>query len=298
MVYIVIALLLIILILTARLISLHHEISRVSKSLYELNTGVTGQKLTITMLHRPLETLCQQINLEITDRDKARIAVENHEAELRAQISNISHDLRTPLTSILGYISMAKASPEKVADYLETIEGRSKALQSLIEQFYELSVIEDSRNEMILKPVDATAILTNCLLDSYTLFEKKGIEPETCLPNQSIIIINNAEALERIFQNLLQNALKFAEYNVTISLADEGEYCAFVISNDASNLTESDIEHLFERFYVADKSRKTNNTGLGLYIVKRLLEKTRSKISEVSFSDKLFTIQIRFEKSK
>ena len=294
MLYIIIALALIVIILAARLLFLRREINRVARKLKDLNTGSSGQKLTVTMLHGPLENLCQQINAEI----EARIDAEMLEPELRAQISNISHDLRTPLTAILGYISMAKAAPEKEAAYLEIIESRSKALQALVEQFYELSVIEDSLTEMVSGPIDVTAALTNCLLGHYALFEKKGIEPETNLPEQSILIISNAQALERIFQNLLQNALKFATHSIALSLTDKGTYCVFSISNDAENLTEADVAHLFERFYTADKSRIGANTGLGLYIVKRLLEKTQSSVGSVKLEDGQFTLEIVFTKQR
>ena len=294
MIYTVIALGLAVLILAARLLCLRREIRRISKDLQDLNTDFAGKKLTIAVSHEPLETLCRQINNGIAAREKARIDAEKQEAELRAQISNISHDLRTPLTAILGYISMAKASPEKAMGYLETIEGRSKALQSLIAQFYELSVLEDA--ELVLEPVDITAALTNCLLGNYTLFEKKGITPKTSLPNQSVLITGNTQVLERIFQNLIQNALKFAEHSISISLAEERDCCVFSIANDAGNLTEADMEHLFERFYTADKSRNSGNTGLGLYIVKRLLEKIGCAVGKVRLKDGVFEMEIRFGK--
>jgi len=125
--YIAIILFGIIILLVSRLFILRYELGRISKDLQDLNKGITDKRLTVTTLHKPIETLCQHINFSIKIRDKARSDAENHEAELRAQISNISHDLRTPLTAILGYLSMVKDTPEKAADYLEIIEGRSKA---------------------------------------------------------------------------------------------------------------------------------------------------------------------------
>lgn len=294
--YIALLLVVIILFLAARLFVLRREIMRISKALEELNTSMANGKLTVAILHKPLENLCMQINCGLEIRDKARISTENHEAELRAQISNISHDLRTPLTAILGYISMMRSTPEKSASYLKIIEDRSRALQALVEQFYELSVIEDSHTDLALEPVDVTAAITNCMLGNYALFEKKGIQPESCLPEKVLLILSNSGALERIFQNLIQNALKFASHSISISLSDAGSYCVFRISNDAENLTDADIDHLFERFYTADKSRTTGNTGLGLYIVKRLLEKTHGRVNNVTLENGWFTIEILFSK--
>ena len=187
---------------------------------------------------------------------------------------------------------MIRSTPQKTADYLEIIADRSKVLQTLVEQFYELSIIEDSDTELALEPVDITSILTNCLLGSYALFQEKGIQPKSCLPQQAVMVIGNAQALERIFQNLIQNALKFAKHNISISLVDEGTYCTFIISNDAENLSDADIDYLFERFYTADKSRTYGNTGLGLYIVKRLLEKMQGKIGDTKLVNGHFSSEI------
>jgi signal transduction histidine kinase len=296
MIYIVALLALIAIILAARLLFLRREIYRVLKDLQDLNTGASRKKLTVFTLHRPLETLCQYINLALEIRDKARISAENHKAELHVQISNIAHDLRTPLTAILGYLSMSKTAPEKTA-YLEIMEDRAKVLKSLVEQFYELSIVEDSHTEFALESIDITATVTNTLLGNYTLFEEKGIKLESLLPEQPIMVVSNTQALERILQNLIQNALKFANEGVVVSLLDKSTHCTFTISNDAKNLTRADIEHLFKRFYTADKSRTAGNTGLGLYIVKRLLEKTKGNVSDVKFENGWFTLEISFAKT-
>lgn len=157
-------------------------------------------------------------------------------------------------------------------------------------------MIEDSCNKLELEPVDVTAVLTNCLFENYALFEKKGIEPESCLPDQCIMVNSNAQAMERIFQNLIQNALKFANQGISIALLDEGTHGSFTISNDAENLTDADVGHLFERFYSADKSRAFGNTGLGLYIVKLLLERTQGSVGSIKFKNGWFTIKILFAK--
>lgn len=294
--YLVIVLILVIIFLTSRFLILRCELKRVSQELQDLNTGTIGGKLTVKVVHKPLEALCQQINIGIESRDKARVDAENHEAELRSQISNISHDLRTPLTAILGYLSMIKSTPERAVNYFDIIESRSEALHELVEQFYELSVIEDSHTELALEQVDITAVLTNCLLGNYTLFKKKGIEPQSQLPQQRILVMSNPQALERIFQNLIQNALKFAEYGITVSLEGKATHCIFTISNDAGNLTDADVDHLFDRFYTADKSRTIGNTGLGLYIVRQLLERTQGSVNSTSLHDGWFTLEIMFAK--
>ena len=289
MAYIMTLLIAIIIYLAVRLFLLRREVTRIEISLAEQNKGIGKRIVTVATRYKPLENLCKEMNIGLELRDQERIRTENHEAELRAQISHLSHDLRTPLTAILGYISMMRYAPEKANGCLDIIENRSKALQSLIEQFYELSVLDDT--DWILESVDITALLTNCLLVHYTLFEEKGIPLESHLPERAVMIPGNVQALERIFQNLIQNALKFAQQRIVISLSDKG---VFSIANDAKNLRDTDMAHLFERFYTADPSRSSGNTGLGLYIVKRLLAKTRGSVSRVDLTDGWFTLEIFF----
>jgi signal transduction histidine kinase len=167
-------------------------------------------------------------------------------------------------------------------------------LQSLIEQFYELSMIEDFYTAFELEPIDAVAVLTDCLLGNYPLFEEKGIEPKANIAEKAVMILSNTHATERIFQNLIHNALKFANESIEISLTEKG---IFSISNDTANLTDADISYIFDRFYTVDKSRSAGNTGLGLYIVKRLLENTGGGIENVSLENGKFTITVFFREA-
>ena len=222
--------------------------------------------------------------------------MKNHEQRLRDSIAYTSHDLRTPLTAILGYISMSKSDHEKAPHYLDVIEERANTLHRLIEEFYELNVIDDENYSITLERVDISAIVTNCILACYALLESKKIRTDVNLPEKALFVIGNTLALERIFQNLIQNAIKFAFDSIRIKLEEQGAYCVFTISNNTKTLTQADIARLFERFYTADKSRSDGNTGLGLYIVKILLEKVHGAIIEASLQNEWFTIKIALSK--
>jgi signal transduction histidine kinase len=135
------------------------------------------------------------------------------------------------------------------------------------------------------------SVLTDCLLGFHSLFEKKGINPQVDLPDHAVMIVSNTQALERIFQNLFQNALRYAIDTIGLSLSAEG---IFTITNNTEVLTVDDTTHLFERFYTADRSRSTGGSGLGLYIVKRLLEKTHGTIGATKLENGFFCLEIVF----
>jgi signal transduction histidine kinase len=269
-----------------RLFILRRELRRLSAAL-----KYDGRKLTTTVGNAALEELCESVNTSIELHKEAAIAVQNHEAQLRASIANVSHDLRTPLTAILGYLELMKTNSEKTADYSAIIEARANVLRGLVESFYELSIADDKSNELLLETIDANAILTNCLLGNHALFVGRGITPTVNVPDAPVFITGNALAFERVCQNLIQNALKYAVDKVNVSLTAECGKCVLSFSNNTTDITKDDITRLFDRFYTADKSRSGGSTGVGLYLVKVLVEKMRGRVV-AELNDGAFTITI------
>jgi len=279
-----------------RLSLFFRDIRNITNSIEELNKGKSRKRLTTSSGNKHIEALCESINKSIATQEQYQANMKNHEQRLRNSIANTSHDLRTPLTSILGYISMIRTDHEKAHHYLNIIEGRANALHYLIEEFYELSVIDDDSYNITLERVNVSAIATNCILGYYEPLESKKIKIDVDLPDKAVFVIGNTLALERIFQNLIQNSIKFAFDSIHIKLEEQEDGCVFTISNNTKALTSADITHLFDRFYTADKSRSEGNTGLGLYIVKILLEKIHGTIIEASLQKEWFTIKIAFSK--
>lgn len=280
-----------------RLSLFFRDIRNITSSLEEINKRQSRKRLTTSSGNKHIEALCESINKSIAIGEQYQANMKNHEQRFRNSIANTSHDLRTPLTSILGYISMIKTDHEKLPHYLNIIEARANALHCLIEEFYELSVIDDENYNITLECVNVSAIATNCILGYYELLESKKIKIDVDLPDKSLFVIGNTLALERIFQNLIQNSIKFAFDSIHIKLEEQEDCCVFAISNNTKVLAVSDITHLFDRFYTADKSRSEGNTGLGLYIVKILLEKMHGTIIEASLQKEWFTIKIAINKN-
>lgn len=236
--------------------------------------------LLFSAYEKSAEKLLASMNEYILSSRKEHIFYRNREKKLRAQIENISHDLRTPLTSILGYLDLIDKEELNTEDResLEVVERKAKTLQNLISNFYDLSRLELEDYHLSMEPVNLARFTRETMLQAYSEFEQKNLlvnvdVKEATIPGDPI-------ALTRIFHNMNQNALRYATGTYRVSVEKiagkeaEGirEYAVLTFENDCTSLKEEDLEHLFERFYVKDQSRTSESTGLGLTINKLLAE--------------------------
>ncbi len=270
----------IILLLIFYIIRMKKELSSISKQIEESK----GEYINVhtNAINNEVEKLVQDINYLYDNSQKIQANNKKIEDELRKSISNISHDLRTPLTSIRGYIQLIKddsVTEKEKEEYIKIVEKRAEHLQNLITSFYDLSRLNNSEFKFNLKKINLKTMLCDSIAMYYNDFLEKHIEP-TIEIDEKIIddIISDEGAVERIFSNLIGNMLKYADKNIKISLSQDKKYIVSKFENLAPNLKEEDMDKLFDRFYTADKSRSDKNTGLGLAITKVLIEKLGHKI--------------------
>lgn len=221
------------------------------------------------------ERLLRQINRYMEYHQRERIIWQQQERQLQEQIENISHDLRTPLTSILGYLELVDGGRLSGEDQeaLAVVERKSRYLQGLIRDFYDLSRLERADLRFVQEPVEITRMIRETVLSYYPEFEKRHLAVELALPEKAVLVKGNREALERIFHNMIQNALRYARsrFRICVHYPESNQIC-LDFCNDTEHLTQADIPFLFERFYTADQSRPGGSTGLGLTISKLLTE--------------------------
>ena len=211
-------------------------------------------------------------------------------------LSHMSHDLRTPLTSILGYLQLLEGdglSPERKAEYLAVIEGRARTLQTFIAAFYDLSRIEGGELPLEREQVDLRRALSDQLAASYGQIEEAGLDMEVELADGLPPVWADSGAAARIFSNLLTNALRHGKDALSVRLYRAGNVIVSAFSNRAEGLTAEDAAHVFERFYTADKMRTGQSTGLGLAIVKALAERM-GHTTAARWEDGVFTIEVRW----
>lgn len=299
MVYIIFTLLIISVFLNIRLFYVENQVESLTKQLTDINKNKTDKKITIGLLDKRIEKLAENINGIIQVKKQSEINKIKIENDLRQTIANMSHDLRTPLTSIIGYIQFLKLdsiSEDEKKEYLDIAEQRAKALEGLLNDFYELSLIESLDYELNLQKLNINKILQEVILGKYADFTKININPNIEIPKENIYIVGEKKSLERIIENLLSNSIKYAEDSVEICLIVEKNIVVLKISNTAKNLTLDDVKNVFDRFYMADKTRSGKGTGLGLSIAKGLVEKMNGNIL-ADMKDDIFTIYCKFKKS-
>ena len=270
------------------------------RQLAELERSRSSTHLKLTSPNRALEGLLDQVNilLELRRRDEA--AYREREQELRRQIANISHDLRTPLTSILGYLQLLEDEglpPGERREYLSVVEGRAKALQSLITSFYDLSRLEGGDYPLSREPVDLSAVLSGLLASFYGDFTAAGFDVQVDLAEGLPPAAADPSGVLWVLTNLLRNALDHGRGYLEIKLFQEGDEVISRFGNPAGDVTEEDLPYVFDRFYTADKMRTGRNTGLGLAIVKALTERMGHRVS-AQLCNGIFFIEIRWKTAK
>ncbi|HLT55885.1 MAG TPA: HAMP domain-containing sensor histidine kinase, partial [Bacillota bacterium] len=278
----IVTLVLIAIFVIARLLALKKEMNNMVAQLQKYNNRQADKKIDLSLFDKNLEQLGTEVNKLMdlyVDENRKRTRFEK---ELKQMIANMSHDLRTPLTSITGYIQMAEKEnipPEERGELLAIAKSRAKRLESLLNEFFELSVIES--NDYLLKSegINLRNVTIEVLMSFYDRFQEKGIEPVLSITDEDVFIYGDTSAAARVMENLFANAIKHSEGKIQISLQEQNGTVRLMVKNDASSLTDEDVRRMFDRFYMADQSRTGKSTGLGLSIVKSLMEKMGGKVT-------------------
>lgn len=257
---------------------------------FQIKDRKANKKINIQIADKDIEELAFEINeyLELCKRNKQEKLV--FENSLKQGIANMSHDLRTPLTSIIGYLKLLEKDEIDKEKALSILKNKTNKLNVLINDFFELASVESEDYELNMTKVNLTNVVQEEVLSLYEAFESKGLEPKIDILNKPIFIMADKDSLERIVDNLLSNALKYGEKDIEIDLHEYDGKAILKISNTCTSIMESDVSYMFDRFYMADQVRKGQGAGLGLSIVKSLMEKMNGVITANLQEDKLYLI--------
>ncbi len=283
-------LLLIIFALAAKVYFLRKSAQEIAEAFRDRLAADTNTLIGISTRDPYMRKLAADINTQLRLLRKERHRYQQGDLELKEAVTNISHDLRTPLTAINGYLDLLEREEksESVQRYLSQIKNRTEALKNLTEELFRYSVVTSSQ-DLKLESVDVVRALEESLLSFYAVMQEKGIGPEIELPEEPVFRELDAGAVSRIFSNILSNALKYADGDLSVAMDENG---CVTFSNTAHNLNAVTVGRLFDRFYTVEASR--NSTGLGLSIAKLLTERMGGRIDADYRGGKL-TITLQFE---
>lgn len=286
---------------SARFFLLSKNIKEVSKDFMEISQDIErNRRLTLNSPNKNLENLLMYINEYLEKTQKEKIKSMNREREIRKEIENISHDLRTPLTSILGYLELMRdddTTQEEQVEYISIIERKSKALQNLIQTFYDVSRLEANDYKMNMEVIDIHKELMEHMLLYYNDFEKRNLNVNIDMIDECVNIEGDIKSIERIFNNLIQNAIKYSKSSLEVKLNKNKEYVNITFINDTENLEEKDVDNLFNRFYMKDESRHNHSSGLGLTVTKFLIECMNGEI-DAFIKDNYIYFNLKFKTIK
>ena len=273
-----------------RFISLKKQLRKIEKQVYN------KERVNITLNDKDIENLAATINNNMQEQKQVEIDIMNREERLKQNISDIAHDLRTPLASIRGYITLLdNCTEQEKKEYINIIERKSEELNLLINNFYEISLFDNSSLKIQTTSIDIVQVIMEIVISNYALIKNNEIEIDNRLPEKQIKIYGEELTCKRIIQNLISNSIKYSNGYISIQLDEFDNEVIFTIKNSVLELKESDLEHLFERFYTVDKSRNRSGSGLGLYIVKLLLKKIGGEVRDISLEDGILSISIMFK---
>lgn len=266
----------IIVVLFVKIYTLQKSAKEIKNAFADRLMTETNTLIDISSNDKYMIELAASINIQLRKlREERHFFIEGN-AELKNAVTNISHDLRTPLTAICGYLDLLEQEEKSttIERYIEIIRNRADLLTELIEELFRYSVIISGERLVVREPIAINGILEESIAAFYTTLNKRGIVPNIKITQAKIVRSLDRSSLIRVFSNLLNNAIKYSDGDLDITLTDSGEV---IFANTASRLNEVQVGKLFDRFYTVEAARKS--TGLGLAIARTLIEQMNGTIS-------------------
>lgn len=276
-------LLIVVIVLVTRVIILKREIKSIGNQLKETREKSYNKQVQIALIDNDLSEMTLQVNKNLDYQKQLKLNQEKIEKQMKQSISDIAHDLRTPLTVIKGNLQMIckdQGISDQNLEYIKICEEKADTLKEMVDGLFELSVLESDQNEVPIHKVNATNILMQFVIDHEALIREKNLVPEISFPEKTINILGDEAFINRMLSNLLNNILKYGKNGFRIELVEKpDELVSIKFSNRVESDNHIDTERMFDRTYRADRARHENGAGLGLYIVKLLAEKQNASVN-------------------
>ena len=265
-----------------------------SRQLGEIERG-SHMEIGVECRQREVLLLCRQLNRLRQQWFQNQRQYEKGEKQLKQNIASLAHDIRTPLTGAAGYVQLAREceEPKRRERYLQTADDRLKELEDMLEELFLYTKLTSAEFELNMSEIQALPLLGACLVGMYRQFEEKGVSPEVEFESEGFRVNADEECLRRVFHNLIQNGLLHGRGGLSIRQSG----CGISFENLVSETSVPDPEQIFERFYKADSARRKGSSGLGLFIVKELMERMGGQVG-AELNGQRLTIRLEFPEAE
>ena len=279
----------IIIILSIKIYLMEKSVREITEAFDDRIKTDTNILIDISSRNKKMRKLAARINTELRLLRKERRCYQQGNQELKDSVTNISHDLRTPLTAICGYLNLLKREEKSgvVEEYLVQIQNGVDVLISLTEELFHYSIVTSSY-EPKRERINVVSVLEESLLSFYGMMQEKGIQPVITMPEEPVWRMLDVDALKRIFSNVIGNALKYSDGDLFVDMKENG---TITFSNTAQTLNSVIVRRLFERFYTVGTNYYS--TGLGLSIAKLLTERMGGQI-RAEYKEEMLFITVQF----
>lgn len=277
------------------LLMVMRQIKEICRQLSYIEKEDTNRIVTVQISGFGIGKMVNYMNdILLKERNRRKVYMEKEE-RIQQVYTNLSHDIRTPLTSMDGYVQLLGQvkDEEKQKKYLRIIRERIESLKEILEELFTFTKLKDPDYELALSELNVNRLLKQTIFSYYDNWQVRGIEPQLEIAEEELKILGNETALKRTFQNIIKNALLHGKKDIFIGLQKEGQQVVLLFENSISGEQQIDTEQVFERFYKGDASRTHTSTGLGLSIAKEFVELMQGEIS-ARVVDGRFGIEIRF----
>lgn len=274
----------------------------ISRKLQDILENDSDEKIMVFTNNKKISLLCGEINRLLLDRQKIRAEYRKQEMSSKKMLANISHDIKTPLTVILGYLEMLRLNGEKMEEEqkreaMQKVEKTAEQVMDLINQFFSLAKLE--AGDMEISKIHINELCREGILGFYDILLQKDFEVDIHIPEQEIYVWGNEDAIHRIFMNLISNAIRYGSHGKYIGLTlRENKKNAFIdVIDHGAGIKKEFAQNVFTRLYTMEDSRSRNmqGSGLGLTIAKGLARQLGGDLylDSEPYERTIFTVELK-----
>lgn len=277
------------------------EIISIIEQIKDVNEKSSNSSVFVNTSNPVVKELCEELNIMMEFNRSLESNYIKSENNYKQMLSNISHDLKTPLTVIMGLLEMLNFENKTLEENSRLAKKTytvAEELHNIINEFFELAKLESMDSEISLSQVNLSEIAKKIILNFYDLIESNNINLKLNIPEHTVNIMGNEKSIKRILRNLLQNAIQYGGNTIGIDIIESEVYVSLTVYDNGQGIEKQDINKIFNRLFTLEDSRnkKFQGSGLGLTIVKQLVEQMNGEITVSSVAFERTEFKILFKK--